>query len=87
MVDRVCEKLDVSERRACRVLGQARSTQRRRPIIRDDEDASRCIPPKLRCGGLTLPILLLFRLISPFLFHCPLYDTGRHGDASIVPAK
>ncbi len=39
MVVRVCEKLDVSERRACRVLGQARSTQRRRPAIRDDEDA------------------------------------------------
>jgi putative transposase len=31
-------KLRVSERRACRVLGQARSTQRRRPKIRDDED-------------------------------------------------
>jgi transposase InsO family protein len=33
------EKLRVSERRACRVLGQARSTQRRRPKVRDDEDA------------------------------------------------
>jgi putative transposase len=33
------EKLRVSERRACRVLGQARSTQRRRPMVRDDEDA------------------------------------------------
>ena len=31
--------LRVSERRACRVLGQARSTQRRRPKVRDDEDA------------------------------------------------
>ena len=31
--------MHVSERRACRVLGQARSTQRRRAIIRDDEDA------------------------------------------------
>jgi putative transposase len=31
-------KLGVSERRACRVLGQARSTQRRRPKVRDDED-------------------------------------------------
>ena len=28
MVDKVCEDLKVSERRACRVLGQARSTQR-----------------------------------------------------------
>ena len=32
-------KLNVSERRACRVIGQARSTQRRRPIVREDEDA------------------------------------------------
>ena len=30
--------LDVSERRACRVLGQARSTQRREPKIGEDED-------------------------------------------------
>ena len=29
----------VSERRLCRVLGQARSTQRHAPIIRDDEEA------------------------------------------------
>ena len=36
---RVMAKLRVSERRACRVLGQARSTQRRRPKVRDDEDA------------------------------------------------
>jgi putative transposase len=27
----------VSERRACLVLGQPRATQRRRPVIRDDE--------------------------------------------------
>ena len=33
----VCGKLGVSERRACRVLGQARSTQRHRPRVRDDE--------------------------------------------------
>jgi putative transposase len=38
-VVRVMEQLRVSERRACRVLGQARSTQRRRPKVRDDEDA------------------------------------------------
>lgn len=30
---------EVSERRLCRVIGQARSTQRRKPILRDDEDA------------------------------------------------
>jgi len=29
----------VSERRLCRVLGQARATQRRKPVLRDDEDA------------------------------------------------
>lgn len=29
----------MSERRLCRVLGQARATQRRRPVLRDDEDA------------------------------------------------
>ncbi|RAN37896.1 hypothetical protein HY11_18030, partial [Hyphomonas pacifica] len=33
------EKLGVSERRACRVIGQHRSTQRKQPIRRDDEDA------------------------------------------------
>ncbi len=35
---RVCEGLGVSERRACRVLGQARSTQRQEPVLREDED-------------------------------------------------
>ncbi len=33
----VQEKLGVSERQACRVLGQARSTQRHEPRVRDDE--------------------------------------------------
>ena len=33
---RVCEKLGVSERRACRVLGQARSTQRHRVPVSDE---------------------------------------------------
>ena len=37
-MERVIAKLRVSERRACRVLEQARSTQRRRPKVRDDED-------------------------------------------------
>ncbi len=36
-MDDVREKLDVSERRACRVLGQSRSTQRRQPCVPDDE--------------------------------------------------
>jgi putative transposase len=34
----VCERLRVSERRACRVLQQARSTQRHRRTRADDED-------------------------------------------------
>lgn len=38
MVQCVRTKLRVSERRACRVFGQARSTQRRRAKVRDDED-------------------------------------------------
>ena len=33
----MCEKLGVSERRACRVLGQARSTQRYRASPPSDE--------------------------------------------------
>jgi len=36
-VNRVCENLGVSQRRACRVLVQARATQRRRPKRREDE--------------------------------------------------
>lgn len=36
-VERVCKILRVSERRACRVLGQARSTQRYEPRVGDDE--------------------------------------------------
>jgi putative transposase len=38
-VSRVREQLGISERRACRVLGQPRSTQRRAPRISDDEAA------------------------------------------------
>jgi putative transposase len=37
-VQRVCKTLDVSERRACRVLGQARSTQRHRPLHAVEQD-------------------------------------------------
>ena len=36
-VDQVCRSLEVSERRACRVLGQARSSQRYDPVLADDE--------------------------------------------------
>ena len=38
-VDHVQKKMAVSERRACRVLGQARSTQRRRPCEKPGEKA------------------------------------------------
>jgi transposase InsO family protein len=33
----VCARLEVSERRACKVLGQGRATQRYRAVVRDDE--------------------------------------------------
>jgi len=38
MVDKVCEELRVSERRACRVLGQSRSTQRHWSCITEEEE-------------------------------------------------
>jgi transposase InsO family protein len=38
-VKAVCEGLDVSERRACLVLGQYRSTQRHVALVKSDEDA------------------------------------------------
>jgi transposase InsO family protein len=37
-IDRVRAELNVSERRACRALGQHRSTQRKLPVGRADED-------------------------------------------------
>lgn len=37
MIHEVRRKLKVSERRACRVLGQPRATQRREPYVPDDE--------------------------------------------------
>ncbi len=37
-IDKVRQTFDVSKRRACRVLGQHRSTQRRVPQGRADED-------------------------------------------------
>ena len=38
MVGKVLKTLKVSERRACRVLGQARTTQRHSPHTKDDEE-------------------------------------------------
>ena len=35
---KACDELGVSERRACRVLRQHRSTQRRARLVPDDED-------------------------------------------------
>lgn len=37
-VEHVQAELGVSERRACKVLGQARAVQRHTPLVRDDED-------------------------------------------------
>ncbi|MCK4419325.1 hypothetical protein KAV79_05925, partial [Candidatus Aerophobetes bacterium] len=38
IVDIILKTPKVSERRACRVLGQARTTQRHSPHIKDDEE-------------------------------------------------
>ena len=38
MVSHICQELDVSERRACRVVGQARSTQHHSPGISQEEE-------------------------------------------------
>jgi len=48
-VDWALEELRVSERRACKVVGQPRSTQRRTPIVRDDEERLRSRIVKLAC--------------------------------------
>ena len=37
-MEHACEKYEVSERRACRVMRQWRGTQRYRPLRRTDED-------------------------------------------------
>ena len=38
-IEHACGEFDISERRACRVVGQHRSTQWREPRNLDDEDA------------------------------------------------
>lgn len=40
-MEQVKEKLVVSERRVCRVIGHPRSTQRHHPIVKDDEELLR----------------------------------------------
>ena len=59
----------VSERRACKVLGQARSTQRRRAIIPDDEpvlvnEIIRLATQYGRYGYRTITDLLLAVLVT-----------------------
>lgn len=46
---KIIVQFKISQRRACRIIGQARSTQRRRPIIRDDEDSLRKRIIELTC--------------------------------------
>ena len=41
MVNRVCVSLAISERRACKVLGQPRASQRRTPLITEQEERLR----------------------------------------------
>jgi len=38
VVENICIKLEVSQRRACQVLSQARATQRRLPVLSSDEE-------------------------------------------------
>jgi putative transposase len=40
-VENLQKKLGVSQRRACKVIGQPRKTQRRTPKVKDDEEALR----------------------------------------------
>ena len=47
-VEHVCRQSEVSERRACEVLGQPRSTQRYRAKIKDDVEAGSNWEPYLR---------------------------------------
>lgn len=48
-MDWALEELRISERRACKVVGQPRSTQRRTPSVRDDEKQLRNRIVKLAC--------------------------------------
>jgi len=48
LVIKVCISLAVSERRACRVLGQARTTQRHIPQVRSEEETVTAEIVKLR---------------------------------------
>jgi len=41
MVNIVCQKLNVSERRACTVLGQVRATQRYNAVLANEEELLR----------------------------------------------
>ncbi len=52
MIFRVCELIHISERRACRVLGQARATQRRsrKPGAEEDRLTKRMIELATKYG-------------------------------------
>ena len=63
-MNQVIEELCVSERRACRVLNQVRSTQQYKPKIRDDEErlVSRIVALVSqygRCGYRGITVILL----------------------------
>jgi putative transposase len=65
-VEHVTEKLDVSERRVCRVIGQPRSTQRDVTLVRDDEECLRAEIIRLasqfgRYGYRRITVLLKWR--------------------------
>jgi putative transposase len=48
-VKKVCEKLVVSERRACQVLGQFRASQRYIPLVTSEEERLRAAIVRLAC--------------------------------------
>ena len=61
-IDRVRAELNVSERRACRVLRQHRSTQRKVPVGRADEE--RVVADRIELGT-RINSLLRDRLAHP----------------------
>jgi len=70
-VDHVTDELDVSERRACRVVGQHRSTQRRLPTPRSDQENLTQAVINLaknygRCGYLRITALRSLGKMSSF---------------------
>ena len=62
-----CKRHRVSQRRACRVLGQARTTQRYEKRIRAEEGPLRALIIQLSCdyGGYGIPRILDLCHFSP----------------------